>query len=137
MSILDTGRYSIQNVRSQNHLELPDPNDGSAIVAAAEDPRISQKWNVVKLGNGKYTIQNQGHASFANCGSRAQLDAEITGRNNMQQFVITETRVRNRFTIAPTDVQFCWGLPDDELGTPVVLAHTFTDARNHWVFIRA
>ncbi|KAI0921896.1 hypothetical protein AcW1_004249 [Taiwanofungus camphoratus] len=134
---LDTGRYAIQNVRSMNHLQLPDPNDGSAVVAAPEDPATSLRWNIVKLGNGKYTIQNQGNASFANCGFRASPGAEVVGRNSGQQFAIQETRVRGRYTISPSDAQLCWGLPDDEIGTPVTLSPVYTDPRNHWVFIRA
>lgn len=34
---IPTGRYFIQNVRSKNQLQLPDPNDGSAVQATSED----------------------------------------------------------------------------------------------------
>jgi len=131
-----TGRYSIQNARSGNRLELPDPNDASAVIAAAENPITAQKWNIVDLANGKYTIQNQGQSSFANCGVRAPLNAEVVGRNASQPFVIQETRVKDQYIIMPSDVQLCWGLPDEEIGTPVVLCTSHTDARNQWKFIK-
>ncbi|KAF9813296.1 hypothetical protein IEO21_05680 [Rhodonia placenta] len=136
---IPTGRYFIQNVRSKNQLQLPDPNDGSAVQATSEDSTgtLPLKWNVVQLGNGKYTIQNQTHASYANCGFRASQGDEVAGRNGQQQFIIQETRVRGHYTISPSDAQLCWGLPDDELGTPVTLASAYTDSRNHWQFIRA
>ena len=94
----------------------------------------------MKLGNGKYTLQNRGHASFANSGVRSSADTEVAGRAASQQFVIAETRVKGRYTflvschkvvqtsnnayvtifrISPSDVQLCWGVPDDEIGTPV------------------
>ena len=152
---LETGLYTIQNVHSANLVELPDPNDGSALIAAPENFGTSQKvssiscmlfhrrdskifqWNVVKLGNGKFTLQNRGHASFANNGVRSSADTEVAGRSSSQQFVIAETRIKGHYTfvvlsrsrsnsayvasfrISPSDVQLCWGVPDDEIGTPV------------------
>ncbi|OSX57308.1 hypothetical protein POSPLADRAFT_1041779 [Postia placenta MAD-698-R-SB12] len=136
---IPTGRYIIQNIRSKNQLQLPDPNDGSPVQATSEDHTgtIPLRWNIVQLGNGKYTIQNQDNASYANCGHRSSPGDEVVGRRNGQQFSIQETRVRGQYTIAPSDSQLCWSLPDDELDTPVVLASSFTDSRNQWQFIRA
>lgn len=34
---IPTGRYVIQNVRSKNQLQLPDPNDGSRVQATSQD----------------------------------------------------------------------------------------------------
>ncbi|CCM01102.1 uncharacterized protein FIBRA_03150 [Fibroporia radiculosa] len=126
------------NVRSKNQLHLPDPNDGSPLQSTSDDRTgtMAIKWNIVQLGNGKYSIQNQSYASYANCGRRAALDAEVVGRNQQQQFMIQETRIRGRYTISPTDSQLLWGLPDDELDTPVTLAQSYTDTRNQWEFIR-
>ncbi|CCM01101.1 uncharacterized protein FIBRA_03149 [Fibroporia radiculosa] len=137
---ISTGRYIIQNVRSKNQLQLADPNDGSPLQATAPGSlgSLPVLWNIVQLGNGKYTFQNQTHASYASCGNRASLDAEIVGRDRPQQFAIQEGRVRGRYTISPTDsTNLCWGLPDDELDTPAVLASSFTDSRNQWEFIRS
>jgi len=138
MAALQTGLYAIRHVRSQNQLQLPDPNDGSPVQATSEAlmNSVPLRWNVVLLGNGKYNIQHQQTASYANCGHRARDGDEVVGRNNKQQFLIQETRVKNRYTISPTDVQLCWGLPDDELGSGVVLAKSYTDARNQWEFVR-
>ncbi|PCH36503.1 hypothetical protein WOLCODRAFT_28640 [Wolfiporia cocos MD-104 SS10] len=133
---LDTGRYIIQNVRSQNFLMLNDPNDGSPIVATGEEEGSSRKWNVVQLGNGKYTIENQAHASYATCDHRPSLGDEVVGRGTKKQFDIKETRKRGQYTISPTDAQLCWGLPEDEEGTPLALSPVYTDPRNHWIFTR-
>ncbi|PCH44931.1 hypothetical protein WOLCODRAFT_77556 [Wolfiporia cocos MD-104 SS10] len=129
---LDTGRYIIRNVRNGNTLLLADPNDGSSIVGTADESSKGRKvrvilpytvsWNVVKLGNGKYTIENQTHASYASCGTRATSGADVVGRVNKQQFDI--------------NVQLCWGLTDGQEGTPVALSESYTDSRNHWQFIR-
>jgi len=133
---LETGLYTIQNVHSANLVELPDPNDGSALIAAPENFGTSQKWNVVKLGNGKFTLQNRGHASFANNGVRSSADTEVAGRSSSQQFVIAETRIKGHYTISPSDVQLCWGVPDDEIGTPVKLHSSYTNDHNHFIFKR-
>ncbi|PCH36471.1 hypothetical protein WOLCODRAFT_108759 [Wolfiporia cocos MD-104 SS10] len=133
---LDTGRYVIQNVRTSGSLFLPDPNDGSSIVGTAEESSNGRKWNVVRLGNGKYTIENQTHASYANVGPRASVGADVVGRGHKQQFDIQETRKKDQYTISPTDVQLVWGLPDDQEGTPVALAESYTDPRNQWQFTR-
>lgn len=127
------------NVRSKNQLQLPDPNDGSRVQATSQDTTGTGplKWNVVQLGNGKYTIQNQTHASYACCGPRAPLGGEVVGKYTSQQFIIQETRIRGHYAISPSDSQLYWGLPDDALETPVGLASTFTDTRNHWQFISA
>lgn len=34
---IPTGRYIIQNIRTKNQLQLPDPNDGSPVQATSED----------------------------------------------------------------------------------------------------
>ncbi|KZT00973.1 uncharacterized protein LAESUDRAFT_731696 [Laetiporus sulphureus 93-53] len=133
---LDTGRYIIQNVRTMNFLTLPDPDDGTSIVATAEEADQARRWNVVQLGNGKYTIENQTHASYANTGFRPSDGAEVVGRANKQQFSISETRKKGLYTISPTDSQLCWGLVDDQEGTPLTLSASYTDPRNHWQFTR-
>jgi hypothetical protein len=106
------------------------------------------------------------------CGFRAKKDDVVAEVNAMQQFVIQETRARGIHTcvsvpaasdqryificrIYPTDSQAVWGLPDGELGTPVIVVRyvsgsaqsdkhvqvtlaTFpTDLCNQWFFIKA
>ncbi|TDL18215.1 hypothetical protein BD410DRAFT_831047, partial [Rickenella mellea] len=116
-----TGRYRIQNVRWLNYLELPDPNDASEVVSAVGENKTTQLWKVVDLENGKHSIENEGSANYANAGFRAQKGSAVVGRSNLQQFKITECRVKGIYTIRPTDVQLYWGLTDDELGLPVRL----------------
>ncbi|EED77919.1 predicted protein [Postia placenta Mad-698-R] len=134
---IPTGRYVIQNVRSKNQLQLPDPNDGSRVQATSQDTTGTGPLKVghyyvlspyslrltAKLGNGKYTIQNQTHASYACCGPRAPLGGEV---------VVHHSRDEDQ-----RPLRLYWGLPDDALETPVGLASTFTDTRNHWQFISA
>ncbi|TDL18168.1 hypothetical protein BD410DRAFT_900951 [Rickenella mellea] len=130
-----TGRYLIRNVRWLCYLELPDPNDASEVISAVEENKMTQWWNVVDLGNGKHSVMNQGSANYANSGFRAQKGSAVVGRSNLQQFKITECRVKGTYTIGPTDVQLYWGLSDDQLGTPVQLDAIPNTERNQWFFI--
>ncbi|TFY68403.1 hypothetical protein EVJ58_g1033 [Rhodofomes roseus] len=134
---ISTGTYIIRNVFSSNPLALLDPNDGSSVIGTAENTGRATYWNVVRLGNGKFTIENVENASYANAGSRAAVGATVVGRGSSQQVIIVETRKRDVFTLSPADrTLYFWGLEDGEEGTPVTLATTATDSHNHWHFER-
>jgi hypothetical protein len=100
------------------------------------------QWNVVLLNNGKYTIKSHGFDHFASCVYRADPGDNVRGREQGQQWVIKETRIKNQymcvtdsdtylvqsliyaivglFSISPTDkTELFWGLPDGEMDTPV------------------
>ena len=156
---LDTGRYVIQNAKFMNVAVLPDANDQSEIIGreSSGDPGekvhtltlhhdMSQltalQWNVIQLNSGRYTIKSHGFDHFASCGYRADHGDNIQGRQQVQQLVIKETRIKTQymcvtdsdtylvqlliypivglFSISPSDAtELYWGLPDGEMGTPV------------------
>ena len=102
---------------------------------------ILLQWDVTQLSNGRYTIANHHHHDFACCDNRANRGDNIYGLMRMQQWVITETRVRGQYTsvyfiftssppgfskmtgdsISPTDASIClfWSLPYIEMDSPV------------------
>ncbi|KAI0928907.1 hypothetical protein AcV5_006329 [Taiwanofungus camphoratus] len=118
-SELAGGRYVITNVRFRNIAFLADPNDGTPVTADVEQNRNGEKWNVTKLGNGKYQINNVSHASYANAGNRPASGATVQGRAQVEQWVIQETRVRGQYTISNSDTVLYWGLPDGQVSTLV------------------
>ncbi|KAE9383166.1 hypothetical protein BT96DRAFT_929974 [Gymnopus androsaceus JB14] len=134
MSIIQSGRYTICNVKQSNFASLQDPNDGTPVTADSNDFNNTNKWNVIRLGNGKYNFQNVASGSYANTGSRPPVGTTVEGRPSPVQFVIQETRVKNQFTISTTDSRLYWGLVDDEHQTSVELSDRATDQRNWWVF---
>ncbi|KZT21358.1 hypothetical protein NEOLEDRAFT_1073434 [Neolentinus lepideus HHB14362 ss-1] len=131
---ISTGRYTLTNVRFHNLAFLPDPNDGSPVIANFSQNSPGEKWNVTELGNGNYTFQNVGNASYASAGHRSKVGNYVEGRSQPQQFSVQETRVKGQYTIATTDSRIFWGLSDSETDTPISLAESATDARNWWIF---
>ncbi|KIP04273.1 hypothetical protein PHLGIDRAFT_15308 [Phlebiopsis gigantea 11061_1 CR5-6] len=134
MSQIQTGRYNIVNVKQRTVATLADPNDGTPLSADTSNFVDTAKWNVTRLGNGKYQLQNVGSANYANVVSRPPVGSTVEGRNAPTQWVIQETRVRGQYTIATTDSRLFWGLIDEETGTSVELAGSATDQRNWWIF---
>ncbi|KAH9923825.1 uncharacterized protein B0H18DRAFT_1120185 [Fomitopsis serialis] len=132
---LSTGTYVIKNVLSGNSLALLDPNDGTSVVGSAEQVGRVMHWNVVRLGNGKYTVENVEQASYANAGPRSPAGGYVVGRGTSQQLAIQETRRKDVYTISPADrTLYFWGLEDGDEETPVTLGTTATDSHNHWQF---
>jgi len=136
MAPVETGQYTIVNVRQHNLAYLPDPNDGTPVAANYEQNNTSERWNVNKLSNGNYTIKSVANNMFAVAGNRAAENATVEGRSSSQQWVIQETRVRGQYTIATTDTRLFWGLVDNQTETPVALASSATDTRNAWIFAK-
>ncbi|KZT18120.1 hypothetical protein NEOLEDRAFT_1184555 [Neolentinus lepideus HHB14362 ss-1] len=137
MSTIVTGRYTITNVQFSNLAYLPDPNKGSPIVANVPQNSADEKWNLSELGNGRYTIQNVGHANYANTGHQGTVGTQVAGWPDAQQFSIQETNVKGRYTIATTDSRLFWGFNDDQNQTPITLANNAADRRNWWIFAKA
>jgi len=131
---IETGTYIIISVRQQNCASLPDPNDGTPVAADSENSSNNQRWNVTKLGNGRYTFKNVGADMFAVSGTRASEGTVVEGRARAQQWDIQETRVHGQFIISTTDTYQYWSLADNELTTPISLSSIFTYARNRWTF---
>jgi len=134
MATIATGQYTIVNVRQSNLAYLPDPNDGTPVVANFEQGNTKERWNVNKLSNGNYTIKNVGNSAFAVAGTRAAEGSVVEGRSTAQQWVLQETRVKGQFTIASSDTRLFWGLVDNQTDTPVTLYAAATDTRNSWLF---
>ncbi|KAK7680335.1 hypothetical protein QCA50_016575 [Cerrena zonata] len=134
MAQIPTGRYIITNVKQRTLATLADPNDGTPVSADARDFVDVAKWNVIRLANGKYQLQNVGSANYANVLNRPPVGTTIEGRNTPTQWVIQETRAKDQFTIATTDSRLFWGLVDEEIGTSIELASSATDQRNWWIF---
>ncbi|KAJ7093541.1 hypothetical protein C8R44DRAFT_396243 [Mycena epipterygia] len=120
---LDTGRYTIKNVKWKNLAVLPDPHDESDIEAGTEPKGDGEKWNITLLTNMRYNIKNHGFSNSAGCGTRPEEDDSVSGRRTRdQQWIIKETRKTGWFTISPTDASdLYWGLDDGEIRTPVSL----------------
>ncbi|KAF9067537.1 hypothetical protein BDP27DRAFT_1364862 [Rhodocollybia butyracea] len=134
MSIITSGRYTLRNVRQGNLASLQDPNDGTPLTADTSGFRNTNKWNVTQLGNGRYTFQNVDSGRYANGGNRSPAGSAIEGRSSATQFVVQETRVKGRYTIATLDSRLYWGLADAEVPTSVELAESAVDQRNWWIF---
>jgi len=132
--MIDTGRYNIVNYGSGNLAVLHDPNE-SDLVAGLNEGKSGEKWDIMLLSNRKFTIRNYGHELFAHCGHRATTGGGVNSKGVLQQFVIKESRFRNKYTIAPSDnPDVFWGVPDDEIGTPLELGSTPTHKRYLWSF---
>ncbi|KAJ7719783.1 hypothetical protein B0H14DRAFT_3170551 [Mycena olivaceomarginata] len=123
MALLDTGSYTITNVKFKNY-------------AAFCDANLESNWNVTRLNNGNYTIKNYGFHRAATCKTRPKpSDNIMSGNRADQQWVIKATRIKGHFTISPTDAKdLLWSMRDCEMNTPLILAKTATDDKNHWVF---
>ncbi|KAJ7494860.1 hypothetical protein B0H11DRAFT_920258 [Mycena galericulata] len=136
MPLLDTGRYTITNARFKNFAALRDANPDSNVVSAALPRREGEGWNVIRLNNDNYTIKNLGFSRAASCETRPRSgDHLMGGHRHNQQWIIKETRTKDHFTISPTDAtELFWSMPDGEMKTPIILAETATDAKNHWIF---
>jgi len=118
MDLLGTGIYTITNVKFKNLAVLLDANDGSEIVGRPEEDHAVEKvcckvwselfsaserhdsiqWNVTRLNNKKYTLQNTHHGSFACSDYRAKQGDNIIGRTNKRQWVIKNTGVQSQYT---------------------------------------
>jgi hypothetical protein len=111
---IESGRYIITNVRFQKSACIEDPNNGTPLVSSdGRDPFNREvsflplfrmvpfypkpfilrqlQWEVVRLRNGRYSIQNVNHGSFANGGNRAIRGDNVEGRHRMQMWIIKET----------------------------------------------
>ncbi|TDL15058.1 hypothetical protein BD410DRAFT_902791 [Rickenella mellea] len=134
-TVIQTGLYLIRNVKFKNLAILPDANDESALTAnAIIENHGDEKWNITLLGNGNYHLSNLRNSRNAGCVNRSQKGDGIFGTDRAKQFVIKETRVKNQFTISPTDADLFWGLEDGEESTPITLQLTPTDGKNQWIF---
>ncbi|KDR66712.1 hypothetical protein GALMADRAFT_147606 [Galerina marginata CBS 339.88] len=132
--VLETSLYTITNVRQNNLAYLADPHDDSPVAANYPQNDKSERWNVNDLGNGRHSIQSQGQNMFAATDNRAPVGASVIGSSRRFPWLITETRVKGQYTISTTDTRFFWGLVDNQLETPIVLASSATDSRNAWIF---
>ncbi|TDL14463.1 hypothetical protein BD410DRAFT_846010 [Rickenella mellea] len=130
-----TGTYQIKNADYKSLAYIPDVNDGSSVAASKDSSNISLNWNVTKLSNGNYTIQNYQHVSYASCGDPAQRNDHVVGRGAAKQWILTEASTKNQYTIAPSDsAALHWGLPNGDEGKAVVLAEAATEPKNQWIF---
>ena len=117
MALLETGIYTITNVRFHNLAVLQNANDGSEVVGRPEEDHTVEKvcckvrselfsgmsydsiqWNVTRLKNKNYTFENTHHGSFACSDYRAKQGDNIIGRTRKQEWVIKNTRVQSRYT---------------------------------------
>jgi len=134
MALPETGRYTITNVAQQNLAAVPDANPGSPVVGEVNEGTASQKWNVVKLSNGNFFIDNYGYPGLhAICEIRPRAGAPTSVDNQTKQWVLTEGP--NGILIAPLDGRtLFWHLEDAIVGTPVTLENGPNDDTNQWTF---
>jgi len=138
MAPLDTGRFIITNSKFKNAVFLGDANSCSDIHGEVEDGRPGEKWNVVLLSNGNYTMKNYGHSSYATCQFIARADAgnSIVGGGEQYQWKIIEVG-SNSYVICPTkNGQVYWHLTDEEIGTPITLQPYTQSGKIQWEFTR-
>ncbi|TDL13823.1 hypothetical protein BD410DRAFT_903200 [Rickenella mellea] len=129
---IPSGTYLIQNVHWDTFLELPDRNASKVVsvqLSAEDKGGKSQRWKVVHIGGGQYSIED--NSKYATWGFGAQSDSGIVDRSNMQQ-VESEA---GTYTIQPTDVELYWGLSDGKAGTEVKVYSNAYSRSNQWYFI--
>jgi hypothetical protein len=56
------------------------------------------KWNVIKLRNGRYNIQNFGNINYAHVGNRPRAGDAVEGRSASDQWIIKESSVNGQYT---------------------------------------
>jgi len=138
MPLPETGRYTITNVAQQNLAAIKDAYAGSPVVGDVNTGTASEKWNVVKLSNGNYFIDNYGYPGlYATCETRPRAGAQVSVENQTKQWVLTEGPTG--ILIAPLDgPTLFWNLQDAIIGTPVkVLESEPNDNTNQWTFTNA
>ncbi|KIM77847.1 hypothetical protein PILCRDRAFT_610849 [Piloderma croceum F 1598] len=107
MTPLATGIYIITNRRHRNVAILPDTNKHSDIVAGIQENGPGKMWNVNRLSNGTYKIQNCDHHSFANIenSTKASQGDGIVGGSRPQQWKIIEMRSKGDYWCVFDDVR--------------------------------
>jgi len=137
MALPETGRYFITNVAQQNLAAIQDANPGSPVVGEVNNGGARQKWNVVKLSNGNYYIDNYGSPGlYAITENRPRAGAPTSVENQPKQWVLTEGPTG--VLITPLDGRtLFWHLEDATVGTPVTLENGPNDDINQWTFAPA
>ncbi|TDL14465.1 hypothetical protein BD410DRAFT_797183 [Rickenella mellea] len=130
-----TGTYQIKNAEFKVHVCISNTNDGTSVSATTSAATTSLKWTVTKLDNGNYTFQNIQNVSYASCGDLAPKGHQVVGRGVGKPWVLTESVIKNQYTIAPVDsTSVYWGLLTGGEGSAVVLGEAAADLKNQWIF---
>ncbi|PFH46853.1 hypothetical protein AMATHDRAFT_68952 [Amanita thiersii Skay4041] len=142
---IQTGEYHMCNVKEKNIAFLGDQNAYTPLtgMARCRDSRddLGGMWRVTWLDNGKYTIQNVKHSSYASTKSGINLkpsDIFVEGKrpddSQPQQFILQEVSGEGQYVIGTTDSRLFWCLTDSEPGTPISLSNNFSNSRCWWTF---
>jgi len=134
MALPETGRYTIRNVAQQNLAGIQDADPGSPVVGKVYNGSARQKWNIVKLSNGNYIIDNYGSPGLHVIAENHPIaGAPVSVEIQHKQWVFTEGP--NGIRIAPSDGNILfWHLEDDTNDTPVTLENGSDDDTNQWTF---
>jgi hypothetical protein len=136
MAPLQSGRYTITNVRYLSLAFIPQAGDEPKIVAGLDENRTGEMWNITLLDNKRYVIRNHGYGLAADCGNPAMHRDEICGRDCSRQWVIKETRNKGQYTISPTDTELYWSFANSEMDTRLTLDVTPNNPRSQWIFTK-
>jgi len=111
--MLQTGRYTVTNVRFHNLAVLPSSRIGSDIVAQCDVHNSGEtvcaalfhalktvtqrpQWDITRLSSGLYTIANHDHFSFVGLSGRPH-DGDNVSAGYGQEWIIRSTGVNDRY----------------------------------------
>ncbi|KAH7925731.1 hypothetical protein BV22DRAFT_1033653 [Leucogyrophana mollusca] len=133
--ILQTGTYTISNVATTKYVTLANDNKGSPLFEGNDKDDDNAKWNVVKLSNGKYTIQSYKWIAcwpFA-CPAPRKGDA-VKVKFDSFQWEIREAKTENNYFIFPgDDLSLWWGFSCETDGINVTLTDSVY-GKGQWHF---
>ncbi|KAH7925716.1 hypothetical protein BV22DRAFT_1033637 [Leucogyrophana mollusca] len=133
--IIQTGTYTISNVASTKYATLANENTGSSLYESNDKDDDCAKWNIVKLSNGKYTIQSyKFNSSWSFAGPAPRKGDTVKTRNTSYQWEIREANTRNNYFIFPgDDLSLWWGFSGETDGTNVKLTDSIY-GKGQWHF---
>ncbi|TDL21037.1 hypothetical protein BD410DRAFT_840759 [Rickenella mellea] len=138
-----TGTYTIENVTHRS-IAAQSP-DIEAVVADVDKDRtqsyghnLRMLWTISHLNGDKYTIKNMGTNDYAACTIQPGIDDIIVNRRTRYPWTIKETGFKGKYVIYTTAAsnELFWGLPNDELSTPISLRDKPNHPSNQWVLTK-
>ncbi|KAG8910789.1 hypothetical protein FRC00_007550, partial [Tulasnella sp. 408] len=111
---LATGTYRIENAGHRNVVQLENVTRGSSLTSRSDH---TERWIITSLPNGRYTIRNVQHRSFAGVVQPAGIGQEVRDWDEPQEWDITQRGNEGEYLIVATDTDLGWALANRNSGT--------------------
>ncbi|KAK7039281.1 hypothetical protein VNI00_010186 [Paramarasmius palmivorus] len=136
--VLPDDRYLFTNVEFSNVAALLVPDEGAPLTSNPGGPNAitdeNNIWNLTRLANGKYTIQNDRQLSFASVGNDPIIGDSVRGSKRTQQWSIEQQG--NNYVISDTvtgGLDLYWGLTSADIGVQIQVSDDRNAPRNQWI----